>query len=156
MEHEGPVKVELAQASYLVLRIWHELPGGAVLMCSFCILRRLFFSEWVIKPRHFPGMPVGPGPSCWFIHRPRPDCLWWLLPILLIHVCSPDSTNQDCWYTHEVVIELSSHYCLLSTELVISCQCRWELLQRIICQQADFPCIHFFLLLLKGSILEGD
>jgi hypothetical protein len=75
MEHESTVKVESAEASHKMLRIWRELPGGAVIMCSFFILRRrLFFSEWVMKPTNFPGMPAGPDP-------PHDLCRGWFLTV---------------------------------------------------------------------------
>jgi hypothetical protein len=48
VEHECPGKLKWTEASHLVLRIWHE-PLGRWCCGYMQSLRRLCFSEWVMK-----------------------------------------------------------------------------------------------------------
>ena len=64
----------------------------------------------------------------------RLGCFCYIMPLLLICVCYPDTTDLDCCCIREVFVSESSCCCcwFLWTKLLFSCQHRLDLLQRTI------------------------
>jgi hypothetical protein len=82
----------------------------------------IFTSLREIQPR---TSGVSLGPSCWLELRPRPGCLCWIVPQLLICVCYSNATKLVWWCIHEVLVSGSSCWCcLLWMELLIFWQWR--------------------------------
>ena len=79
--------------------------GLRIQLAVQCFLASIL--HWSLLPwkRHsrelFPGVSAGPGPSCWLMLRLRPGCLCNVVPLLLILVCYPDSTEPDCLGIHD-------------------------------------------------------
>jgi hypothetical protein len=67
----------------------------------------------------------------------------WVVPLLLIHVCYPDTTERDCWYPDSWRLK-SPQGTICSKVLFISKQV-----------QVYFGCILIFFLSLVDGGLEG-
>ena len=100
-----------------------------------------------MKPRTFPGIPL--GPSCWLVLKLRPavsarQCNW-------------------CWFMFAIqtlpnwLLVYPWSVCKWIELPLLTCawQHRWDLLQRTISKQVHFPQILSFPLPLVGGGLEG-
>ena len=139
--------------SYGILLSWGKTHGGYVMfggsinrmhqiVQEACLLAQLALQRFLVSglhrsPLHLeevgqrmsPGIPAGPGPSCWLMQRP---------------CCYPNTTEWDCWYIVtclQVDQAAAAAAADLWTELLTSWQSKWDLLQRTIAKQVHFSYI---------------
>jgi hypothetical protein len=118
------------------------------LWVSCMLVSRLHWSllHWEEQLKTFPGVPVVPVLP--FVLT-RAEAEAWLSLLgrvpLMIRVCYPHSTKEDCWYICEVFASGSRCHCWPQwTELLISRQHRQELLQRTFLNRSTSPVSFLF------------
>lgn len=113
----------------------------------------------VVRPRYLEGVYIGLNrqPWAWLAcvfssHWGTAENFSWFsadmgwgwglaTPARLCHCCCyPDTTELDCWCIHEVFVSGWAAIADQWTELLISWQCRQDLLQRTFSKQVHFPC----------------